>query len=95
MDTDSLCSSINIVGLSETNTIGYYEVYNQPNVKLVDINETPIERITPKGIKTVAYLALADNVPSPLSNCPNGMNQPVISPRIRFCGASCNPVDRS
>ena len=30
----------------------YYEVYNQPNVRLVDINETPIERITPKGIKT-------------------------------------------
>jgi cation diffusion facilitator CzcD-associated flavoprotein CzcO len=30
----------------------YYEVYNQPNVKLVDINETPIERITPVGIKT-------------------------------------------
>ena len=31
---------------------GYYEVYNQPNVKLVDINETPIERITPRGVKT-------------------------------------------
>ena len=31
---------------------GYYEVYNQPNVKLVDVNETPIERITPSGIKT-------------------------------------------
>ncbi|MSP76406.1 MAG: NAD(P)/FAD-dependent oxidoreductase [Rhodospirillaceae bacterium] len=30
----------------------YYEVYNQPNVTLVDINETPIERITPNGIKT-------------------------------------------
>jgi cation diffusion facilitator CzcD-associated flavoprotein CzcO len=30
----------------------YYEVYNQPNVRLVDIGETPIERITPKGIKT-------------------------------------------
>ncbi|HET9817508.1 MAG TPA: NAD(P)/FAD-dependent oxidoreductase [Xanthobacteraceae bacterium] len=30
----------------------YYEVYNQDNVKLVDINETPIERITPQGIKT-------------------------------------------
>jgi cation diffusion facilitator CzcD-associated flavoprotein CzcO len=30
----------------------YYEVYNQPNVELVDIKETPIERITPKGIKT-------------------------------------------
>jgi cation diffusion facilitator CzcD-associated flavoprotein CzcO len=31
----------------------YYEVYNQPNVKLIDINETPIERVTPTGIKTV------------------------------------------
>lgn len=30
----------------------YYEVYNQPNVQLVDIKETPIERITAKGIKT-------------------------------------------
>ena len=30
----------------------YYEVYNQDNVELVDIGETPIERITPKGIKT-------------------------------------------
>ncbi len=31
---------------------GYYEVYNQDTVLLVDLNETPIERITPKGIKT-------------------------------------------
>jgi len=31
---------------------GYFEVYNQPNVTLVDLNETPIERITPTGIKT-------------------------------------------
>ena len=30
----------------------YYEAYNQPNVKLVDIKETPIERVTEKGIKT-------------------------------------------
>ena len=30
----------------------YYEVYNQPNVELVDISETPIERITPNGIQT-------------------------------------------
>jgi cation diffusion facilitator CzcD-associated flavoprotein CzcO len=30
----------------------YYEVYNQDNVDLVDITETPIERITPDGIKT-------------------------------------------
>ncbi len=30
----------------------YYEVYNRDNVELVDITETPIERITPEGIKT-------------------------------------------
>jgi cation diffusion facilitator CzcD-associated flavoprotein CzcO len=30
----------------------YYEVYNQDNVELVDITETPIERITLEGIKT-------------------------------------------
>ena len=30
----------------------YYEVYNQHNVTLVDITETPIERITPEGIRT-------------------------------------------
>ncbi|WP_428483929.1 flavin-containing monooxygenase [Rhodopila sp.] len=30
----------------------YYEAYNQPNVRLVDIKETPIERITPAGVKT-------------------------------------------
>jgi cation diffusion facilitator CzcD-associated flavoprotein CzcO len=32
----------------------YYEVYNQDNVELVDITETPIERITPEGIGTSA-----------------------------------------
>ena len=31
---------------------GYYEVYNRPNVQLVDIKATPIERITETGIKT-------------------------------------------
>ncbi len=31
---------------------GYYEVYNQPNVRLVDLRETPIERITATGLKT-------------------------------------------
>ncbi|MEU6140608.1 NAD(P)/FAD-dependent oxidoreductase [Streptomyces sp. NPDC047081] len=31
---------------------GYYETYNKPNVELVDINETPIVRITETGIET-------------------------------------------
>ncbi|QIG98373.1 MULTISPECIES: flavin-containing monooxygenase [unclassified Bradyrhizobium] len=30
----------------------YYEVYNRDNVELVDILETPIEKITPEGIET-------------------------------------------
>jgi len=33
----------------ETN---YYEAYNRDNVRLVDIRETPIEEITPNGLKT-------------------------------------------
>ena len=31
---------------------GYYEVYNQDNVLLVDVREAPIARITPRGIRT-------------------------------------------
>ena len=31
---------------------GYYEVFNQDNVVLVDVRETPIVRITPRGIET-------------------------------------------
>ena len=33
---------------------GYFEVYNQDNVRLVDLRETPIDRITPAGVKTSA-----------------------------------------
>jgi cation diffusion facilitator CzcD-associated flavoprotein CzcO len=32
----------------------YYEAYNRDNVRLVDLLETPIERITPAGIQTSA-----------------------------------------
>ena len=35
----------------ETN---YFEAYNRPNVHLVDISETPIERITDTGLRTSA-----------------------------------------
>jgi cation diffusion facilitator CzcD-associated flavoprotein CzcO len=31
---------------------GYYEVFNQDNVLLVDLREAPIVRITPKGVQT-------------------------------------------
>ena len=32
----------------------FYEIFNQPNVKLVDLRSTPIERVTRSGIKTAA-----------------------------------------
>jgi len=31
---------------------GYYETFNRPNVALVDVNESPIEKITATGIET-------------------------------------------
>ena len=31
---------------------GYYDTFNRPNVRLVDIRETPIEAITPTGLRT-------------------------------------------
>jgi len=31
---------------------GYYEAFNLPHVHLVDLMETPIERITPSGVRT-------------------------------------------
>ena len=31
---------------------GYYEVYNQDNVRLVDVLEAPIQRIKPNGVET-------------------------------------------
>ena len=31
---------------------GYYEVFNQDNVQLIDLLDTPIERVTANGIKT-------------------------------------------
>lgn len=30
----------------------YFEVYNQPNVRLISMLETPVERITPTGVRT-------------------------------------------
>lgn len=33
---------------------GYFEAYNRDNVELVDCKETPIERITPGGLRTTA-----------------------------------------
>jgi cation diffusion facilitator CzcD-associated flavoprotein CzcO len=32
----------------------FYEIFNQPNVSLVDLRSTPIERVTHKGIRTAA-----------------------------------------
>ena len=39
---------------------GYYEAYNRDNVHLVDLNETPIERITERGVVTSAGEEVVD-----------------------------------
>ncbi len=40
----------------------YYEVYNRDNVQLVDLRETPIEEITPDGIRTTDALLEFDYI---------------------------------
>ena len=37
----------------------YYEAYNQPNVHIVDLLQSPIERVTPTGVKTTLNPAQA------------------------------------
>jgi cation diffusion facilitator CzcD-associated flavoprotein CzcO len=41
---------------------GYYETFNRENVRLVDLRETPIERITPEGVQTTAELHEVDSL---------------------------------
>ena len=41
---------------------GYYEVYNQDNVSLVDLRETPIQHIEPWGIRTSAEFHPLDQI---------------------------------
>ena len=66
----------------------YYEVYNQPNVQLVDINETPIERITPTGHQDqrrrvrVRHHHLCDRV-----RCHHGQLRSYRHPRRRWTAA--------
>ena len=40
----------------------YYEVYNQPNVHLVDVRETPIDAITEAGVRTSAQEYAVDMI---------------------------------
>jgi len=35
---------------------GYYETYNRPNVKLVDLKKTPLQEVVPTGIRTADTL---------------------------------------
>jgi cyclohexanone monooxygenase len=41
---------------------GYYETYNRDNVTLVDLRSTPIECITPEGIRTTEALHTLDTI---------------------------------
>ena len=41
---------------------GYYETYNRANVRLVDLRETPIERVTRDGVQTAAEHVAVDAI---------------------------------
>ena len=49
----------------------YYEVYNQPNVELVSILETPIERITRTGLRTTEREFAFDIIVLPPASTPS------------------------
>jgi cyclohexanone monooxygenase len=54
-DVAALLSPAHHIGTKRTCVdTGYYEVYNRPDVHLVDIRSAPIEEITPRGIRTAA-----------------------------------------
>jgi len=54
-DLAALLSPSHHIGTKRTCVdTGYYEVYNRPDVHLVDIRSAPIEEITPRGIRTAA-----------------------------------------
>jgi cyclohexanone monooxygenase len=42
--------------------IGYFETFNRPNVRLIDISEVPIETITPRGVKVGGREYVADAI---------------------------------
>lgn len=41
---------------------GYYETFNRPNVKLVDISSTPIDRIEPEGVAVQGQVYECDDL---------------------------------
>ena len=49
---DALCPTSHPIGTKRICVdTGYFEAYNRPNVKLVDLTKTPIERITATGVQ--------------------------------------------
>lgn len=49
---EDLCPTSHPVGTKRICVdIGYYETFNQPHVRLCNINRAPIERITPTGVQ--------------------------------------------
>ena len=43
---------------------GYFETFNRDNVTLIDIKKSPIEEITPHGLKTLDAAFTLDSKPS-------------------------------
>ena len=61
--TAALLSPDNVFGCKRLCVdTGYFETYNKPHVKLVDVSKTPIERFTPEGIVVAGALYPVDAV---------------------------------
>lgn len=60
---ESLCPTSHPLGTKRICVdIGYYDTYNQPHVRLVDINKKPILRVTPTGVQLADELVELDTL---------------------------------
>jgi len=60
---DLLCPTSHPLGTKRICVdIGYYETYNQPHVRLIDINKQPILRVTPTGVQLTDELVTLDTL---------------------------------
>ena len=55
--------------LGDTSDEQYFETFNRPNVHLVDVKDTPIDEITPTGLRVATRLiSVADGFDAPIAD---------------------------
>jgi cyclohexanone monooxygenase len=62
-DTAARLSPTQVIGCKRLcSDTGYYEAFNLPHVRLVDLRDTPIEEVAPTGVRTTAELVELDDL---------------------------------